>query len=72
MAGESSHKMVNLCLVPIVVGVLLVSREASLTWGGLLFAMASSASVGGSTLEVIRVGGVGWGVYSLSCMAVVV
>eukprot|EP00904_Undaria_pinnatifida_P005632 jgi/Undpi1/2199/HiC_scaffold_12.g05585.m1 len=46
MAGEASHKMVNLCLIPIVGGVLLVSREASLTWGGLLFAVASSASVG--------------------------
>lgn len=46
MAGESSHPVVTAALLPIVAGVGLVSREASLTWGGFLFAVASSASVG--------------------------
>ncbi|CAM9259606.1 unnamed protein product [Scytosiphon promiscuus] len=46
MAGESPHPVVTAALLPIVAGVGLVSREASLTWGGLLFAVASSASVG--------------------------
>lgn len=48
MAGESSHPVVNAALVPVVGGVLLVSRDASLTWGGLFFAVAASASVGES------------------------
>eukprot|EP00752_Nemacystus_decipiens_P007784 g6952.t1 len=46
MAGESSHPVVNAALLPVVGGVLLVSRDASLTWGGLFFAVAASASVG--------------------------
>lgn len=71
MAGEASHKMVNLCLIPIVGGVLLVSREASLTWGGLLFAVASSASVGGWTGSRKGVGGGGGGGVLISCVAVV-
>ncbi|CAM9551753.1 unnamed protein product [Ascophyllum nodosum] len=45
-AGETLHKVVNLCLLPIVGGILLVFREASLTRGGLFFAIASSACVG--------------------------
>lgn len=55
MAGESSHPVVTAALLPIVAGVGLVSREASLTWGGLLFAIASSASVGESFLLVLVV-----------------
>ncbi|CAM9347271.1 unnamed protein product, partial [Hapterophycus canaliculatus] len=46
MAGASSHPVVSAALLPVVAGVGLVSREASLTWGGFLFAVASSASVG--------------------------
>lgn len=46
MAGEMSHPVVNAALLPVVGGVLLVAGDASLTWGGLLFAVASSASVG--------------------------
>lgn len=46
MAGESSHAVVNAALVPVIAGVALVSRDASLTWGGFFFAVAASASVG--------------------------
>ncbi len=46
MAGEISHPLVNAALLPVVVGVLLVAGDQSLTWGGLFFAVASSASVG--------------------------
>ncbi|CAM9975125.1 unnamed protein product [Pylaiella littoralis] len=46
MAGESSHPVVNAALLPVIGGVILVSRDASLTWGGFFFAVASSASVG--------------------------
>jgi len=46
MAGEMSHPVVNAALLPVVGGVLLVAGDASLTWGGLFFTVASSASVG--------------------------
>lgn len=46
MGRETSHVSVNLCLLPVIGGVLLVGREASLTWGGLFFAVASSAAMG--------------------------
>ena len=51
MAGESSHPVVNAALLPVVGGVLLVARDASLTWGGLFFAVAASASVGESVSQ---------------------
>lgn len=57
MAGETSHTAVNLSLLPIVVGVLLVCREASLTWEGLYYAVISSAGVGKSALRIRRFSG---------------
>lgn len=46
MAGESPHYVVTACMLPVIGGVLLVSTEPSLTWGGLFFSIASSAAVG--------------------------
>ncbi|CAM9582632.1 unnamed protein product [Ectocarpus sp. 12 AP-2014] len=46
VAGKRSHPIVNAAMVPIITGVALVSRDASITRGGLFFAVASSVSVG--------------------------
>lgn len=46
LAGEWAHPITAACLGPVLLGVLLVTRDASLSWGGLAFAAASSAGLG--------------------------
>ncbi|CAM9886016.1 unnamed protein product, partial [Ectocarpus fasciculatus] len=46
VAGKRSHPVVNAAMIPIIAGVALVSRDASITRAGLFFAVASSVSVG--------------------------